>query len=637
MAEEFKNPENLENVANDETSEKKELNEEKKAEKVISSEEVDKLAVEEEQPVRKYVLEEETEKIEGMSLEELLNYFENEIIANITKKSNVPLIAKIVDEIKEFFDKKYQEYLNAKKQSFVEEGGRPEDFKPNPDDDYYQEKLDALLERFAELEKEYYKNRAIYQNENYKKKLEIIEEMKALPQIEDSNEVYKKFKYLERTWRRIGSVPANKYKDLMERYNIAVQLVYDHLEISRELMELDRQKNYEEKVKLIKIAESLPYQTLPIKSFNELQELHKKWKEIGPVPKDKKEDLWAKFKEISKKINEAYSEFFKEKRKKEVENLKKKTALCEKAEEIAGGEYTKPKEWKAQKDALLELDKEWRTIGRVPKKYNDSIYERFRAAFDKFFERKRKFFENYEDLLKENYEKKLKLIGRVEEIKDSEDWKKTADEIIKIQKQWKEIGPVPQDVSDEIWQKFREVCNYFFDRRAKYFESLKSQEVENLDKKLKLIEEIKSFTPTGNLEEDLNAINDFVNKWNEIGYVPIEKKNEVNKGYSEAIKELYNKANIDEDKKALFIYEQKIKEKAGTKRFPDFINKEMIAINKRIKELEAKIIKYENNLAFFSDSDNEFLKQIKEKIESQKEKIKFLTKKLDILKKYFKQ
>ena len=635
MTEEFKNTENLEH--NTENSGNNSV-EPQKAEKVISSEEVEKLVVEEEnKSAKKYNLEEETEKLEGMDIDSLLEYFENDILENLNVRSNVPLIAKIVDEIKELFEKKYKEYLNAQKQKFVDEGGRPEDYKPTADDDYYREKYEGLLTKFDYAQKDYYKKRAEYQKKNYEKKLEIIDQIKQLAQSgRNPREVYNEFKKLEYAWRRTGSVPANKYKDIMERYDVAVKLVYDYLEISRELMELDRQKNYEEKVKLIKIAESLPYQTLPIKSFNELQDLHKKWKEIGPVPKEKKEELWQSFKAISKKINEAYSEFFKEKRRKEAENLKKKTELCEQAEAIADGDYSRPKEWKAKKEELLELDKIWRTIGRVPKKFNDSIYERFRQAFDKFFDKKRKFFENYDNILKENLEKKLKLIERVEEIKDSEDWKKTANEIIRIQKEWKEIGPVPQEESDKIWQKFREVCNYFFDRRVKHFEELKSQEVENLEKKKALIEEIKNYTPTGSMEQDLNAITEFSKRWNEIGYVPIENKKEINKAYSEALKELYGKANIDEDKKALFIYEEKIKEKVGTKGFENFINREMIAISKRIRELESKIIKLENNLSFFSNSDNEFLQQIKEKIESQRSKIKFLNSKLNILKKYFK-
>jgi uncharacterized coiled-coil protein SlyX len=635
MTEEFKNQENLET-----NTEQKELNSEnsQKAEKVISSEEVDKLEeTKEKKPAKRYNLEDELDKLEKMDVDSLLEYFENDIIENITVRSNISLITEIVNEIKEFFEKKYKEYLNSKKQEFIDEGGRPEDFKPSADDDYYREKFETLLTKFENLVKEYYKQRAEYQRQNYEKKLEIIEQIKLLAQNGGNpQEVYRNFKRLESEWRRIGSVPPNKYKDIMERYDVAVKLVYDFLEISRELMDMDRQKNYEEKVKLIKLAESLPYQTLPIKSFNELQDIHKKWKEIGPVPKEKRDELWQRLKEISKKINDAYSEFFKEKRRKEAENLKRKTELCEQAEEIANGDYVSPKVWRAKKEELLELDKIWRTIGRVPRKFNDSIYERFRKAFDLFFERRRKFFENYENLLKENLDKKLKLIERVEEIKDSKDWKNTTNEIIKRQNEWKEIGTVPQEESEKIWQKFREVCNYFFDRRKKHFEELKSQEIENLEKKKALIEEIKNYQPTGNLEEDLNAITEFTKRWDEIGYVPIENKKEINKAYSEALKELYNKANIDEDKKALFFYEEKIKSRVGSKGFENFLNHEMIAISKRIKELEARIIKMENNLAFFSDSGNEYLKQVREKIENQKSKVNFLTKKLNILKKFSK-
>ncbi len=637
MAEEYKVTDNQENLPENNNSANQE-EKEVKAEKVISSEEVDKLETAETPPkeYKRYNLEDELKKLEGLDVEGILDYFENDILANLSQRSNVGLISKIVRELKDYFEKKYQEYIAGKKQQFVDEGGRAEDFKPDPDDSYYKEKFDALVNKFNEELKEYYKKRAEYQKNNLERKLEIIEQIKELSQsAENPKAVYRKFKELEAEWRRIGSVPSNRYKDLMESYNIAVEMVYDYLEISRELMEIDRQKNYEEKVKIIKIAESLPYDTLPIKSFNELQDLHKKWKEIGPVPKDKKDELWERFRAISKKINEAYSTFFKEKRRKENENLKKKSELVEKAEEIANGEYTKPKEWKAKKDELLELDKVWRTIGRVPKKYNDSIYEQFRAAFDKFFDKKRAFFENYDEILKQNLEKKLKLIERVEEIKDSTDWKKTANEIIKIQNEWKEIGPVPQEESDKIWQKFREVCNYFFDRRAEYYNSLKDKEKENLELKKALIEEMKAFEPSGNMEEDINKINEFTSKWNEIGFVPIENKDEINKAYSEALKELYEKAKIDEDKKALFFYEEKVRERQNSKGFENFLHKEMVAINKRIRELEKQIIKYENNLAFFSDSDNEFLQQIRDKIEAKKSKIDFLSKKLNILKKFF--
>ena len=636
MAEEYKATDNQENLPDSNHSTDQE-DQKVKAEKVISSEEVEQLETAEIPPneYKRYNLEDELKKLEKLDVEGILDYFENDILANLSQRSNAGLIAKIVRELKDYFEKKYQEYIAEKKQQFVDEGGRAEDFKPEPDDSYYKEKFDALVNKFNEELKEYYRRRAEYQKNNLVRKLEIIEQIKELSQsAENPGTVYRKFKELESEWRKIGSVPSNKYKDLMESYNIAVEMVYDYLEISRELMEIDRQKNYEEKVKIIKIAESLPYETLPIKSFNELQDLHKKWKEIGPVPKDKKDELWEKFRTISKKINEAYSSFFKEKRRKENENLKKKSELVKEAEKIANGEYTKPREWKAQKDKLLELDQIWRTIGRVPKKYNDSIYEQFRAAFDKFFDKKRAFFENYDEILKQNLEKKLKLIERVEAIKDSTDWKKTTHEIIKIQNEWKEIGPVPQEESDKIWQKFREVCNYFFDRRAEYYDSLKAKEKENLDLKKALIEEMKSFEPSGNMEADISKIDEFTSKWNEIGFVPIENKDEINKAYSEALKELYEKAQIDEDKKALFFYEEKVRERQNSKGFDHFLQNEMTAINKRIRELEKQIIKYENNLAFFSDSDNEFLQQIRDKIEAKKSKIDFLTKKLNILRRF---
>ena len=634
MAEGRKVTDNQKNSKNSTNTTNKEEN--AKVEKIISSEELENKNYESSNDeYNRYDLEDELNKLEGLSLENVLDYFENDILANLTYRSNTNLVSKIVNEIKDIFKKKYQEFLSAKKQKFVEDGGRAEDFKPDPDDFYYQEKFDALVNKFYEELSNIYKEKKEYQKKNLEKKLEIIEQIKELSQSGVSpRDAYKKFKELEFSWKRIGSVPSNKYRDLIERYNVAVEMFYDYMEISRELMALDREKNYEEKLKIIKIAESLPYDTLPIKSFNELQDLHKKWKEIGPVPKDKKEELWERFKAISKKINDAYSLFFSEKRKKEHENLVKKKELVKQAEEIANGDYSKPKEWKEKKEKLIELDNIWRKIGRVPRKYNDSIYEQFRAAFDKFFSRRREYFENYENLLKQNLEKKLKLIEKVEKIKDSTDWKKTTKEIIKIQEEWKKIGPVVQEKSEEVWQKFREVCNYFFNRREEYYNSLKDKEKENLEMKKALIEEMIAYEPTEDIDKTLSKINEFTERWNNIGFVPIEHKNEINKAYSKAIKEIYAKANLDEKKKTLFLYEEKIKEKQNIKGFENLLSREMNSINKRIKELEKQVIKFENNLAFFTNTDNEFLKQIREKINDKKSKIEFLEKKLNILKKY---
>ncbi len=628
MSEEIKSSENQENMSNipmDENNQQVEnqQNSDNDVESKNSKEYV------------RYNLEEELEKIDGLDVEGVLDYFENDLIANLSEYSNISLVGRIVKGLEEVFNKKYKEYISSKKQQFVEEGGRAEDYKPSVDDKYFQEKFEELLNRFLEIQKEYYRKRAEYQQKNYEKKLEIIEKIKELPKSSEKiGVVYKKFKELMWEWKKTGGVHSSKYRDLMSRFDLATKMFYEYLEINRELMEMDRQKNYEEKLLIVEAAENLPYETLPIKSFNELQDLHKRWKEIGPVPREVSDKLWERFKEVSRKINDAYSNFFKDKKKREQENLKKKTELCEKAEAIADGDYKRVKEWKEKKDELLLLDQEWRKVGRVPVKYNDSIYERFRAAFDKFFDKKRKFFEHYDDLLKENLDKKLKLIEKVEALKDSEDWKKTTSEIIDIQKEWKEIGPVPQEESEKIWEQFRAACNYFFDRREKYYESLKGVEEENYKKKQELIEEMKAFESTGNAEKDMEAINAFVVRWNTIGFVPIEKKNEINDAYSNALKQLYEKANIDENKKILILYEQKVKDKKDTKGFQKFVNNEYFALNKRIKELERQVTKMENNLAFFSSTDNEFLKDIRSKIEEKRQKMKLLSDKLNILKKY---
>ena len=433
------------------------------------------------------------------------------------------------------------------KKEFLKEGGNEEEFEPkeNP----YERDIKDLLKRYRQIRIDFNKKFEHEKEKNLELKYQIIEEIKGLINKEESiNKTFNDFRDLQQQWREIGLVPQSKMKDLWENYHFHVENFYDYIKINKELRDLDLKKNLEMKIKLCEQAEELLLEPNIIKAFNSLQKFHERWREIGPVPRENKDDMWERFKASTAKINKKHQEYFEDRKTEQKKNLEAKKALCEKVEEINDLDLENHKEWDEKSREVVNLQKIWRTIGFAPRKDNNKIYDRFRKACDTFFDAKRDFYSKNKELQQNNLQMKIDLCVQAEALKDSTDWRKATQDFINIQKQWKEIGPVPRKQSDVIWKRFRAACDYFFDKKSEHFSNIDSEQVDNLKKKEQLIKEVENFKSTGDVNENLNILKDFQRRWTEIGHVPIKKKDEVQKQFREAINKLYDDLNLDEDK-----------------------------------------------------------------------------------------
>ena len=452
---------------------------------------------------------------------------------------------------------------------------------------------------------------------------------------ESLGQTFKEFRELQRQWRETGPVPQNKLKDLWGTYHHHVEKFYDYVKINKELRDLDLKKNLEAKLELCEKAEKLDEEEDIVHAFRTLQTYHDKWREIGPVPNDKKEEIWERFKQATNIINKKHQQHFKELRKKQNDNLEQKTKLCEKAEELADLEIDTHKDWNHYTKVILDLQKEWRTIGFAPKKHNNKIYKRFRKACDRFFAKKRVFYTQHKEWQENNLKKKQEFAERAEELKDSDDWENATKELIQLQKEWKEIGPVPKKYSDEVWNRFRSACDHFFQRK-KNTETTKDKDFEeNLKQKQDLIEEINNYNPEDHsTEENLENLEKFEEKWAAIGFVPYKQKDKVQQDYRDAMYEQYNKLNIDENDKELLKYKSKIKNIQQKPKAENRIRQEREKFINKIKKLETNIITWENNLGFISAESSEansMIHDFEEKLESASKEIYLLEEKIKLI------
>ena len=466
----------------------------------------------------------------------------------------------------------------------------------------------AEIERgFKEIYNRYRKERAEYNRElekereqNLALKEAVIADLKALlEKQEDVNETFPQFREIQNRWRNIGPVPAQSYRNLNETYQLYVEQFYDMVKINRELRDLDFKKNLEAKEEFCALAEKLAENPNVIEAFRELQKLHEQWKEFGPVAKEFREQIWDRFKAATAVINKKYQAFFEGQKEQQAENLAKKTALCEKVEEIAEREVSNSNEWNAFSKEIEDIQKEWKTIGFASRKENQKVYDRFRAACDKFYGRKREFYNEYKDSINSNLEKKISLCEAAEALKSSTEWKKATDQFISLQKQWKEIGAVPRKKSDQLWRRFRAACDEFFAERDKHAKP-ENDFYGNLKAKQRLIEEIKAYELKGD-DSDIAAMQDFQKRWQEIGFVPFKEKDNIAEAYKTALQEKFPRAP-----------------RRGRGGRPQLTEKERLI--QKYNQLEQDIVTYENNIGFFSMSKNAepLINQMKERIEEAK-------------------
>lgn len=537
-----------------------------------------------------------------------------------------------VEKIKVSFYKRNKARIQAEKKAYLAEGGNEDEFKAelNP----YEPDMKKLLSQFRQLKTSHNKELEAEKEKNLKLKYEIIEEIKGLVNREESiNKTFQEFKVLQQKWHDIGMVPQASLKDLWENYHHHVENFYDYIKINKELRDLDLKKNLEEKVKLCEKAEELLLEKSIVRAFNILQKLHDAWREVGPVPREQKEEIWERFKEITQQINRKHQDFFEERKKGQKKNLEAKTALCEQIEEILTLEFTNHQQWEEKSKEIVEMQKLWRTIGYTPKKDNNIIYERFRVACDQFFDNKREFYSKHKEQQANNMHMKIDLCVQAEALKDSTDWKATTDELIAIQKKWKEIGPISRKNSEMLWKRFRAACDHFFDKKSEFFNSKDESQVENLKLKKALIEEIEKFKPSGSDEETFEQLRDLQRKWSEIGYVPFSEKDKVQKRFRDAINKQFDKLRIEDKERNLLKFKTKMSDWKSSSRGQNKLYAERDKYVSKLKQLESDLITLQNNIGFFSNSKGAeaLIKEVEQKIKNNEEQIEYLKEKIRVI------
>ncbi len=569
---------------------------------------------------------EETVDLGSKTLAELSDMFDS-----LSQDENRMKRYKEAEAIKSAFYKRLsKEKAEAGLGSKVDEPSSREDVieevAPAPSADEVKDNpFEAIETAFKGVYANYKKERAEYnrqqdaqREDNFVAKQAVIEDLKALVEKqEDVSSTFPAFRELQNRWREIGPVPATKFRDLNDTYQFYVEKFYDMVKINRDLRDLDFKKNLEAKQEFCEAAEKLAEDDNVVEAFRELQKLHEQWKEYGPVAKEYRDSIWDRFKAATAVINKKYQAYFEGQKEKQQENLEEKTKLCEQVEAIAEKEVKSSGEWNQLSSEIEEIQKKWRTIGFATKKENQKIYDRFRAACDKFFARKREYYSQFKDSMNENMEKKLSIIERVEALKDSKEWKKTTEAIIALQKEWKEIGAVPRKKSEQLWKRFRAACDEFFAERDKNAKP-ENDYYGNLKAKKALIEEINAYE-SKDAAADQAAAQEFAEKWRNIGFVPYKEKEIIQKAYSDAMQAKFPDYSPRAGR--------------GASRGPVASRKPVSEKDRLVQEynkLQQDIVTYENNIGFFSASKNSepLIKQMQERIETAKQELKELEAKI---------
>jgi Domain of Unknown Function (DUF349) len=537
-----------------------------------------------------------------------------------------------VERIKILFYKKLKSESEERKNKFLEDGGKIEEYRQwvDPDD----ARVKYMLDKYKEKKTDYNKIQEAEKYENLKKKYEIIDKIKDLVNREESiNKTFHDFRSLQNDWHSIGIVPQTSLKDIWENYHHYVEIFYDYIKINKELRDLDLKKNLEVKVLLCEKAEQLLLEPNPVNAFRSLQDFHNQWREIGPVPLEAKNDIWERFKEATSQINKRHHEYFEKQKDDQKKNLDAKIALCEEVDAINLLEIKNFKDFDERADKVVELQKMWRTIGFAPKKQNNKVYQRFRDACDTFFEKKRGFYADNKEIQLNNLQRKTELCILAETLQESTDWKATSDALIKLQKEWKEIGPVPRKQSERCWKRFRKACDHFFNSKTEFFAALDTSYEDNLKAKLAIIEELEKFEPGADVQAAFERLKEFQRKWTEIGFVPFNLKDEVTNKYRLAINKEFDKLKIGDDDKSILKYRTKLDSLKTNPKASRKVRNERDKFFTKIKQLEGDIVLWENNIGFFAKSANAdaLKREVEEKIDSAKKLIKTLEEKVKMI------
>lgn len=592
-------------------------------------EEEEEIIDEEEQKRRKEEQEKHERNFAELSKEELIQK-----LKELINDPNFIRNKEAIEAIKVNFYKKHRIEQEKNRKKHLEEGGTLETFKII--EDPLEKELKNLLALYKEKKSEYNKKLEEEKLKNLQEKYKIIEELKELVNKQESiNKTFQEFRELQQRWREIGPVPQQYVSDLWKTYHYHVEAFYDYIKLNKELRDLDFKKNLEAKIELCEKAESLLLDPSPVKAFKELQYLHEQWREIGPVPPEMRSEIWKRFKEASSKINKRYQEHFIKIKEEQRKNLQAKIALCEKVEDILKQEIKSVREWKKYSQEIIEIQKIWKTIGFAPRRDNNRIYRRFRKACDSFFNRKREYFKEILQRQYDNLQMKLDLCVQAEALAESTDWKNTTEELIALQKKWKEIGPVPPQESENVWRRFRAACDKFFERKAQYFASIDSSYENNLKRKEEIIKKIEELQLTGDIEKDLEEIRKLQREWANIGFVPFKYKDQIQERYRQALNKKLESLEVDEDQKTILKYKTKLENIKAKPNAEIRFQQEKDKITTKLKQLESDILIWENNIGFFSKSKNaeSMINEIQRRIDNTKHRIALLKEKLRLLEK----
>jgi hypothetical protein len=563
-------------------------------------------------------------------------YSREQLVALLEEAVNEPDINTVKTQIaliKVAYLKKKKEENLEQYEKFITEGGTKEDFASIED---------PLEVRFNEIFNIYKANKARYTEEqekiklnNLKQKQAILDELKHLVSSEETlKKTYDEFKTLQDRWKQIGMVPRTEINNLWQNYHFLVEKFFDKVKLNKELKDLDLKKNLEAKIALCEKTEELLLETSIMKSFKKLQKYHEEWKEIGPVPTDKKDEIWERFKITSDKINQRRREHYSAVEDEQTKNLETKTALCETAEEVLNLKNETLKEWQDNTNKVNELLMVWKGVGPVPQKVNTEIWNRFKTSLDTFFSTKKEFFDKLKDQQIHNYNLKVDLCVQAEALKSSTDWRKTSNDLIRLQNEWKNIGPVPKKHSEKIWKRFRAACDEFFNAKSSYFSNVHSNEEENLNKKVDLIKRLKEFAFSESKSQNLEHLKNFQREWTEIGHIPIKEKDKLQNEFRVIINEHLDRLKISEVEISTVNFQSRVEQLKNDPQSRRLISKEKEILSGKISKLKEDINLWENNIGFLAESKNAAIlkAEFEKKINKAKSELKVMEAKVKILK-----
>lgn len=566
-------------------------------------------------------------------VESVLKLTKEEILAKLKEVvADVENVAKPeIDGLKQSFYKLHNAEQDAARKLFIENGGAAENFVPQTDcvEEEFKNIMSVIKEKRSALTAELEKQKEM----NLQVKLSIIEELKELVESpDDANKSYTEFKKLQQQWNEVKLVPQAKVNELWKNYQLYVEKFYDLLKLNNEFREYDFKKNLEIKTHLCEAAEKLADEEDVVSAFHQLQKLHQEFRDTGPVAKELRDEIWARFKAASTTVNRRHQQHFEALKEVEQHNLDQKTVICEIIEAIDYKELTSFASWESKTQEVIALQNKWKTIGFAPQKMNVKIFERFRKACDEFFRKKGEFFKSLKEGMNENLEKKRALCEKAEALKDSTDWKATADELTKLQKEWKTIGPVAKKYSDAVWKRFISACDYFFEQKNKATSSQRSVEQENLEKKKAIIEKLNAIDDQMDTEEATQLVRDLMKEWNGVGHVPFKEKDRIYKQYHSQVDELFERFNISASNKKLSNFKSTISSiQEGS---PQTLYREREKLVRAFDNMKNELQTYENNLGFLTTSSkkgNSLLTEINRKVEKLKADIELVKEKIKVV------